>query len=191
MGKRSLARPRGPGMKVVAADIEIDEVNRVAASLEDTGGVEVVGDAIAALARDELLEDADDDGRLPPGSARGGLKPTLSRWKQGFEPPWGTKRLQGLFAALVRSPGSSGAILRALLGPITGQVSSDRNTEPVADFLDHGVINATRSWNGHSCWSCGVSTSPVTSGHPRLTAELSDGRTISVPLDWYPRLAVR
>ena len=52
------------GMKVVAADIEIDEVNRVAASLEDTGGVEVVGDAIAALARDELLEDADDDGRL-------------------------------------------------------------------------------------------------------------------------------
>ena len=28
----------------------------------------------------------------------------------------------------------------------------------------------------------------VTVGEDTLTAELSDGRTISVPLDWYPRL---
>ena len=38
------------------------------------------------------------DGALPVG-----LKQSLSRGKQGFEPPWGHQCLQGLFAALVRS----------------------------------------------------------------------------------------
>lgn len=34
-----------------------------------------------------------------------------------------------------------------------------------------------------------VEASHVTVGDERLTAELQDGRTISVPLAWYPRLA--
>ena len=45
---------------------------------------------------------------------------TLSRWKQGFEPPWGHQQPQGFFAALVRFAGSTGA----KLGPNRGQTGA-------------------------------------------------------------------
>src|SRR5262245_28222245 len=78
--------------------------------------------------------------------------------------------------------------------------------DPVRLAHSHGFsrkeINRSGPWSSNissSCWRVGMSSSMVESRtalatrasvtDDTLSVELSDGRTIAVPLAWYPRLA--
>ena len=54
----------------------------------------------------------------------------LSRWKQGFEPPWGHQHSQGFLATLVHFASLSGAKLGPFRGQSPDQVSSSSPQDP-------------------------------------------------------------
>ena len=65
---------------------------------------------------------------------------TLSRWKQGFEPPWGHQRLQGFLATLVHFASLSGA----KLGPFRGQTPDQASRNSPQDPVVHKGRGSTR-----------------------------------------------
>ena len=63
-------------------------------------------------------------------------------------------------------------------------------TRRIASILERYQAFLLESWREYFSREVGVpEVERVIVTDDALTAELSDGRTISVPLDWYPRLA--